>query len=193
MPTITAVLVFIVLTALSLGIRAEDDIAQHAAASREAVKQIQVALQQELQSALQKGGPEFAIHSCSLRALTIAKEAAQKRNMIIRRTSLKLRNQYGAPTKWEKKVLKNFEQRVKQGESPAQMEHFEIVETGGAKEFRYMKAIVIPPGGASCLICHGENIDPTLRAKIMGRYPGDQAVGYREGELRGAFSVRQQL
>ena len=171
---------------------ADDNLSQLAAASREAVKQTQAALSQELQAALKKGGPELAIHSCSVRALAVAKEASQKQNMIIRRTSLKLRNLYDAPDKWEKKVLEDFERRAKQGENPAQMEHHELLEMDGAKEFRYMKAIVIPQG-APCLICHGENIEPALRSRIRGRYPDDEATGYKEGDLRGAFSVRRRL
>ena len=186
------VLMLISLAVLPSPARADNDLAQRAAESREAVKQTQAALQQELQAALKKGGPELAVHACSVRALAVAKEASQKQNMIIRRTSLKLRNQYDAPDKWEKQVLENFERRVKQGENPAQMEHYEFVQTDGAKEFRYMKAIAIPKG-APCLICHGENIDPVLLTKIKGRYPGDEATGFKEGDLRGAFSVRQRL
>ena len=170
----------------------DDDLAQRAAASRAAVKLTQVALQQELQAALQKGGPELAIHACSTRALAIAKEASQTQHMIIRRTSLKLRNQRDAPDRWERQVLERFEQRMRRGEDPSQLEYYELVETNGAKEFRYMKAIAIPRGGP-CLMCHGEHIDPALHAKIDGRYPGDEATGFKEGDLRGAFSVRQRL
>ncbi len=72
------------------------------------------------------------------------------------------------------------------------MEHYEIVQTDDLREFRYMKAIAIPKG-APCLICHGENIDPGLHAKIKGRYPEDEATGFKEGDLRGAFSVRQRF
>lgn len=189
---IIPVFMLVGLAALLAPARAEDDITQYAAASREAVKQTQAALAQELQTALKKGGPELAIHACSVRALAIAREASQKQNMIIRRTSLKLRNQYDAPDKWEKAVLENFENRVRQGENPAQMEHYEIVNTGDTRMFRYMKAIAIPQG-APCLICHGQNIDPALHTKIKGRYPGDQATGFKEGDLRGAFSVRRRL
>lgn len=189
--TITA-LMLIALAALFPAARADDELVQRAAASREVVKQTQAALQQELQAALKKGGPELAIHSCGVRGLAIAKEASQKQGMIIRRTSLKLRNPYDAPDKWEKQVLENFEQRMKQGENPAQMEHYDIVEADDTKVFRYMKAIAIPKG-APCLICHGENIDPALRAKIKGRYPDDEATGFKEGDLRGAFSVRQRF
>ncbi len=116
---VISALVLIGIAALVPAARADDDLAQRAAASREAVKQTQAALQQELQTALKKGGPELAIHSCNVRGLAIAKEASQKQNMLIRRTSLKLRNLYDAPDKWERKVLANFEQRVKQGENPA--------------------------------------------------------------------------
>jgi sulfite reductase alpha subunit-like flavoprotein len=183
---------FIVLAALQPAARADDDIAQRAAAVRETVKQTQAALLQELLAALKKGGPELAIHSCNVKAITVAKEAAQMQHMIIRRTSLKLRNLQDAPDDWEKQTLNSFEQRVKQGENPAQMEHYEIVKKGNAKVFRYMKAIAIPKDGP-CLICHGQNIDPALHTKIKGRYPGDEATGFKEGDLRGAFSVRQRL
>lgn len=192
MLNIIPVFMFIGLVVLPSPARADDDITQRAAAAREAVKQTQAALLQELQAALKKGGPESAIHACSVRALAIAKEAAQTRHMIIRRTSLKLRNLQDAPDKWEQQVLENFEKRVKQGENPAQMEQYEIVQTGDKKVFRYMKAIAIPQGGP-CIICHGQNIDPALLAKIRGRYPGDEAIGFKEGDLRGAFSVRQRL
>lgn len=54
------------------------------------------------------------------------------------------------------------------------------------------EAIVIPKG-APCLMCHGEHIEPAVHARIGGRYPGDEATGYKEGDLRGAFSVWQRL
>lgn len=52
--TITA-LMLIALAALFPAARADDELVQRAAASREAVKQTQAALQQELQAALKKG------------------------------------------------------------------------------------------------------------------------------------------
>jgi len=187
-PALALICLAVTLTSAQAG----DDLAQRAADSREAIKQAQAALQQELQTAMKKGGPELAIHACSTKALGITREMSQKQHMLIRRTSLKLRNPQDAPDAWEKKVLKDFQGRINRGENPAQMEHFEIVEKDGAKQFRYMKAITIPKN-APCLVCHGDNIDPGLKAKIKGRYPYDEATGFKEGDLRGAFSVRQQL
>jgi hypothetical protein len=53
-----------------------------------------------------------------------------------------------------------------------------------------MKAI---PTGAVCLACHGETIAPPIAAKINELYPQDQATGFREGDLRGAFVVTKTL
>ena len=40
-----------------------------------------------------------------------------------------------------------------------------------------------------CVQCHGEraSLDPATLAAIEKRYPRDQAVGFREGDLRGYF------
>jgi hypothetical protein len=40
-----------------------------------------------------------------------------------------------------------------------------------------------------CLTCHGETIDPELRARIRDLYPRDRATGFRDGDLRGVFWV----
>jgi hypothetical protein len=49
-----------------------------------------------------------------------------------------------------------------------------------------MKAI---PTAAQCLNCHGESISPEVDAKLKALYPNDQARGFKEGDLRGAFTL----
>lgn len=49
-----------------------------------------------------------------------------------------------------------------------------------------MKAI---PTAALCVKCHGETIDPEVEAKLKALYPNDQARGFKEGDLRGAFTL----
>ena len=56
-------------------------------------------------------------------------------------------------------------------------------------EYRYMKAIAIPEG-APCLACHGEAIDAAVATRLRELYPSDKATGYKQGELRGAFTIR---
>jgi hypothetical protein len=43
-----------------------------------------------------------------------------------------------------------------------------------------------------CLGCHGKNIAPEVQAKLDELYPEDQATGFSEGDLRGAFVISWQ-
>jgi len=71
------------------------------------------------------------------------------------------------------------------------LEFFAIIDDDkGQKTFRYMKAI---PTASACLVCHGENIDPEVDIKLKELYPNDKARGFREGDLRGAFTIAKPL
>ena len=157
-------------------------------AARDAAKKLQGTLVVELQTAMKAGGPVNAIQVCNTKASAIAKEISTASNLRIGRTSLKLRNEMNAPDAWEKKVLESFEARKAKGEETAKLEQHEVV--GG--EFRYMKAIAIPPD-MPCLKCHGTELDPAVQAKLKELYPNDKATGYQTGQLRGAITVRQKM
>jgi hypothetical protein len=171
---------------------AADDNEARVNASREAAKALQTSLQAELQKAMQEGGPLNAIEVCNTAAGNIAKEVSRAQKLRIGRTSLKVRNVNNTPDTWERKVLELFELRKKNGENPANLEFYEVVKTGDKSEFRYMKAIAIPQD-APCLKCHGTEIDPKVQAKLKELYPNDQATGFKTGDLRGAFTVRQSM
>ncbi|MBE9562745.1 MAG: DUF3365 domain-containing protein, partial [Proteobacteria bacterium] len=70
------------------------------------------------------------------------------------------------------------------------IEFHEMVEADGKKQMRYMKAI---PTGKPCTVCHGETIPPKVQAKITELYPEDKAVGFKVGDLRGAFSITETI
>jgi hypothetical protein len=53
-----------------------------------------------------------------------------------------------------------------------------------------MKAI---PTAKVCLACHGSAITPEVTAALDEAYPQDQARGYAEGDIRGAFSLSKPL
>jgi hypothetical protein len=44
-----------------------------------------------------------------------------------------------------------------------------------------------------CLRCHGPAVAPEVLAAVRRLYPDDEAVGFGEGDIRGAVSVRQAL
>lgn len=102
----------------------------------------------------------------------------------LKQTSLKVRNPSNAPDEWEKRVLKMFES----SEHPKNASFGEILGSNGRRIYRYMKPIYIE---TACLQCHGrkEEILPAIRQFLERRYPLDDALGYKEGDLRGGISM----
>jgi len=72
------------------------------------------------------------------------------------------------------------------------IEKVEIVNEDGKRTLRYMKAL---PTQALCLNCHGgpDKIAAEAKAKLTELYPNDKAVGYSEGQIRGALTVKRAL
>ena len=171
--------------------RQQSDVPPEVAASRHAAQTFGTLLKDALQQAIQNGGPVNGIAVCHEKAGQIAADLGQKQEMLVGRTSLKLRNPANAPDNWELAVLKQFEARKAQSEPVDKLEFFAVIDDDqGKKTFRYMKAI---PTAGLCLSCHGENIDPTVDAKLKELYPNDKARGFKEGELRGAFTLSKPL
>lgn len=163
---------------------------EHVAASRAAVKALGGQLKEKLQTTMKASGPVEAIGVCNLEAPEIAAQVSGDQNLEVGRTSLKLRNTGNAPDEWEQAVLEAFEKRLADGEDPAKMEFSETVGTADGEAFRYMKAI---PTGVVCLSCHGSDIKDEVRARLDELYPDDQAVGFKGGQIRGAFTVTKPL
>jgi len=184
---------FLCLAPLSVSI-ASDDVQTRAAQSKVVVQEFAGQLMMKMKMAMKEGGPVEAIKVCNESAPSIAGQISEKNNWKVGRTSLKLRNPANAPDAWEEAVLKKFAERRAAGESPEKMAYFEVVEEGGQKNFRFMKAIGMPPLQAMpCLKCHGENIDSNISTKLKELYPIDKAVGYKPGEIRGAFTIVQPM
>jgi hypothetical protein len=154
--------------------------------SRELSMQLGTELKAELGAAIQKGGPVAAIDVCHTRAPAIAARLSAESGARVGRTALKLRNSANAPDDLQRAVLEQFADDLASGRVEGPLEAaFEIKREGGI-ERHYLRAI---PTDAVCLTCHGQTVAPELAAAIARDYPGDQATGFREGELRGAFSV----
>ena len=166
------------------------EIEQRSKQSRIVVSDFMLLLKAELKAAIKKGGPGNAIQVCKSKAPEIAAETSEKMGWRVARTSLKLRNPHNAPDAWELKVMQEFEKRKAAGEEIKTLEFAEVVTTQGKKQFRYMKAI---PTGKVCLQCHGSHIDPNVVATLKTNYPEDQATGFKQGDIRGAFTITQPM
>ena len=167
-----------------------DEIEKRSKESRIVVADFMLLLKTELKAAMKEGGPSNAIQVCKNKAPEIAADISQKQGWRVARTSLKLRNPHNAPDTWEAQVLQEFEKRKAAGEEIKTLEYAEIVKVDGKKQFRYMKAI---PTGEVCLQCHGSNINPDVAATLNNFYPKDQATGFKQGDIRGAFTVTQPM
>ena len=184
------------LTAIALGLMAitpavhAADVSAEVAASRATTQEYMQTLKQELQAAMQEGGPVHAVSVCNLTAPAIASTYSVRNGWEVGRTSLKLRNPANAPDAWEQAVLVSFEERKRAGEDPANMEYYEVVSEDGGDTLRYMKAI---PTAPLCLACHGQQLDSIVKTRIETLYPEDQALGYEAGDIRGAFTISQPL
>lgn len=180
-----------ILIVASLGPLAQSaDLDANVAESRAAVSAFGPQLKTALQSAMQSGGPVNAIQVCNVQAPEIADSVSEDKGLHIGRTSLKFRNPGNKPDDWERQVLEDFNARLVAGEDPAKMEFYEVVSSGSGQMFRYMKAI---PTAQVCLACHGVDIDPAVASELDALYPSDLARGYSVGDIRGAFTVEQNL
>jgi hypothetical protein len=135
------------------------------------------------------GGPVGAVEVCSEMAPEIA--AAHSGNGVtVRRVTLKVRNPDDTPDEYERGVLLDLEVRHADGSLPKEVA--EVVTDDTGSRLRYLRPLVVK---SPCLSCHGdvESMEPELKSILEERYPDDQAVGYEEGDLRGAVSVTVDL
>jgi hypothetical protein len=170
--------------------KAGADTAALAGEARKIMKGFMKNLKGTLVGAMKEGGPVNALGVCKTKAASIAMQAAQESGWKVGRTSHRLRNKSNRPDEWERAVLQQFLARKEAGEDLKKVEHFEIVEQGGKKIFRYMKAI---PVGKPCLNCHGSSLKPEVKAKLAELYPMDKATGFKLGDLRGAFTLSREI
>jgi hypothetical protein len=153
--------------------------------ARSHAKNLGMSLKATLQASMKTDGPVTAIDVCHIQAPEIAKQVSEN-GWVVGRTALRVRNQDNAADAWETETLQAFVSRLEAGEAPDTLE----TSTTMDGEFRYMKAI---PTGQVCLVCHGSELAAPVAAKIVALYPHDKATGFKEGELRGAFTLRKEL
>jgi hypothetical protein len=165
---------------------------QYLEESRKVAQEFMQTLGGALKKQLALGGAESAIGVCKEIAPSLANEYS-KNGRVVKRVSLKNRNpEQGVPDAWEQNVLAGFDLGQQQGKPVADMEMVAVRDEADGRWFRYMKAI---PTQAMCLQCHGQSSDISdgVRALLLKEYPQDKAVGYSEGQIRGAISIKRLL
>jgi hypothetical protein len=138
-------------------------------------------LKQELRSALlgaiKEGGPERAIEVCQLRAPEIARLTSTG-GARLGRTSHRLRNPENAPEPWMSAFLEEY--LANPDDDAPRAVRLASGAIGYVEPIR-MKGL--------CMRCHGDRIDPEVKARLDALYPEDEATGFEKGDLRGMFWV----
>lgn len=109
----------------------------------------------------------------------------------LKRTAFRVRNRANAADDWEVEKLEALEFSIEAGLNPQLLEFSEVVEEDdGSRVFRWIRPIVMSEG---CLACHGDLVSTEVLDMLALEYPDDEATGYLEFELGGAYSVRRPI
>jgi hypothetical protein len=163
---------------------ADPQIRARLAEAEQVTRDFQRQLGGALMTAMRTGGPPAAIAVCAQRAPALAAAYTTPARRVYR-VGTRVRNpRQGTPDPVERRLLG----RLAAEHQPSVFE-IERDAAGRARGLRYLKAIHV--GADLCLKCHGGPADlaPGVREALRATYPDDQAVGYRRGDLRGAFVV----
>ena len=141
-------------------------------------------LSTNLMTQMKAGGPEKAIPFCNQQASPITEALSKKYNVVIKRTSNKLRSCENDPTEREIEIIDSYQQLMLENK-----ELKPIVEIDKDQKKHFYAPIKIQ---TNCLVCHGKlNETMTVRTDsiIKSIYQFDIATGYNEGDLRGLWSI----
>jgi len=146
----------------------------------------------------------------------IASDFSRNTGYLVRRVTTRTRNSRNTPDDWELEQLKKFEKMAANGDPRTQFnitkpdgsilptkefEVSEVVKEGMGKDsrfyFRYMRSITMPgmpnePPFLPCLKCHGtiDQLGPGVVEAVAAEYPHDLSMGYKKGDVRGAWTIK---
>ena len=151
-----------------------DNIAKHA----------QAAFQTKLKKAIKSGGQEYAISFCNTKAMQTTDSVSANQNVQIRRLAKKYRNPLNETNEIESEIYKTYILEWLKRETL----YPKIIANEQGHPV-YYRPISIQP---VCLNCHGKpdkDIPSSLAEKIAALYPGDKAIDFNKGELRGMWAI----
>ena len=142
-------------------------------------------LGKNMKARLTDGGIMKALDFCSNEAFSLTENVNKKlpNGVRVKRISSKFRSPANKASKKELEILASFE---KMQDMNVILPKY-LVEKVSNHTYKYYKPLVIKK--KVCLQCHGNLKDIELKRAIASRYPIDNALGYKIGDLRGAVVV----
>ncbi len=133
---------------------------------------------------MKDGGVKEAVPFCNTKAIPLTEEMAKKFNVSIKRTSHLLRNENNKANDKEALVINNYRDLLTKGKGLKP-----VVELDNDGNPHFYAPIILQK---KCLACHGEvgiNVTKKSDSIIESYYPKDLATGFKEGDLRGIWSI----
>jgi hypothetical protein len=133
---------------------------------------------------MKSGGVLEAVPFCNTMAQPLTEEIEKKYNATIKRTSLSIRNEKNIPSEGEIIILNQYKNSFGKSET---IEPIVTLDNSGTTHF-YAPIIL----QKKCLSCHGtvgKEVTKQTDSIIKSYYPNDKATGFKEGDLRGIWSV----
>ena len=157
-------------------------------------KALKELLMSNLKKEIKNHGLEGAVEFCSKNAIGLTDMISERagEGVRLKRVSEQYRNPANKPDHADAFAYTYFEKYLKkEGHYPQnfvlRMRH---KMNKDIEIFRYFEPLYIQE---ACLKCHGEKVDPKVKAKIKELYPDDKATGYKLGDLRGFVAVEVTL
>lgn len=141
-------------------------------------------LSSNLMTQMKLGGPKQAIPFCHTEAMSITNSMEEKFNVTVKRTSDRIRNTNNLAADRELQIVTQYEKAI-QNKSDLKP----IVEKNTNGNVQFYAPIIID---AKCLVCHGklgEELTVETDSLIKTLYPKDMAIGYKNGDVRGIWSI----
>jgi hypothetical protein len=145
-------------------------------AAEAAISALQSRLAGRLLEEMKAGGPARAITVCRDEAPALTAETARVQGVRVGRASHRLRNPRNTAPAWAERFVAAGAGRKAKDVEPT------VVDLGDRV------GVLRPIATAGvCLQCHGPagRLSPEVRTYLESAYPGDRAVGFEEGDLRG--------
>ncbi|NPA42432.1 MAG: DUF3365 domain-containing protein [Chlorobi bacterium] len=129
--------------------------------------------------------PVEALEYCKQNAMRITDSLSKVHGVTIKRTSYRLRNPDNAPTDQEEKIMEIYRHRIHRNLKPEPYVHYD--------NYGYPHVYIPIMVQEKCLMCHGDpnkDIPDEINNKLAELYPGDKAIFFKPGDLRGIWSIK---
>jgi hypothetical protein len=137
-----------------------------------------------LSQKMKSGGVTEAVPFCNTMAYPLTEEIEKKYDVSVKRTSLSIRNNKNSPTEGELIILNQYKNSFINNDTLKP-----IVNLDNTGKPHFYAPILLQK---KCMTCHGtvgQEVTIQTDSIIRSYYPDDNATGFKEGDLRGIWSI----